>query len=48
MIVSRPVEVDVNQHAIETQEALAGLIAAAEALAGIRARTGRVQPTVIT
>ena len=41
-------EADVNQHAIETQEALAGLIAAAEALAGIRARTGRVQPTVIT
>ena len=41
-------EPDVTQHAIETQEALAGLIAAAEALAGIRARTGRVQPTVIT
>jgi len=41
-------EANVNQHAIETQAALAGLIAAAEELAGIRARTGRTQPTVIT
>ena len=41
-------EPDVNQHASETQAALAGLIAAAEELAGIHARTGRMQPTVIT
>ena len=41
-------ESDVNRHAIETQAALAGLIGAAEELAGIRARTGRTQPTVIT
>jgi phosphoglucomutase len=41
-------EPDPAQHGIETQAALAGLIAAAEQLAGIRERTGRSQPTVIT
>lgn len=41
-------EADPAQHGIETQAALAGLIAAADQLAGIRERTGRTQPTVIT
>jgi phosphoglucomutase len=41
-------EADPSRHAIETQEALAGLIALADRLAGIRARTGRTRPTVIT
>ncbi len=41
-------EPDPAQHAIETQAALAGLIALADALAGIRERTGRSAPTVIT
>ncbi|MUO78309.1 alpha-D-glucose phosphate-specific phosphoglucomutase [Agrobacterium vitis] len=37
-----------SNHGIETQEALADLIIAAEELAGIKARTGRDAPTVIT
>ena len=41
-------EPDPARHAIETQEALAPLIALADRLAGIRERTGRTQPTVIT
>jgi phosphoglucomutase len=41
-------EPDAARHGIETQEALAGLIAAADELAGIRARTGRDKPTVMT
>ena len=41
-------EPDASQHAIDTQEALGGLIALADRLAGIRERTGRVVPTVIT
>ncbi len=41
-------EPDAARHGTETQAALAGLIAAADALAGIRERTGRTQPTVIT
>ncbi|MBB4006742.1 alpha-D-glucose phosphate-specific phosphoglucomutase [Allorhizobium taibaishanense] len=41
-------EPDSSNHGIETQEALADLIAAAEELAGIKARTGRDAPTVIT
>jgi phosphoglucomutase len=41
-------EPDATKHGIETQTALAPLIAAAEALAGIRAATGRTQPSVIT
>lgn len=41
-------EPDVSKHAIETQQALAPLIALADRLAGIRERTGRERPTVIT
>ncbi|MFT4100023.1 MAG: alpha-D-glucose phosphate-specific phosphoglucomutase [Burkholderiaceae bacterium] len=41
-------EADPAGHGTETQQALAGLIEAADQLAGIRARTGRAQPTVIT
>jgi phosphoglucomutase len=41
-------EADPAQHGIPTQEALAGLIAVAEQLAQIRARTGRDAPTVTT
>jgi len=41
-------EPDVAQHGIETQTALAELIALADTLAGITQRTGRTQPTVIT
>ena len=41
-------EPDPARHAVPTQEALAGLIAAADALAGIQARTGRTQPSVVT
>ena len=41
-------EPDPARHAIETQAALAPLISLAETLAGIRERTGRDWPTVIT
>src|SRR5690606_22072645 len=41
-------EPDPNKHDIDTQEALADLIAAAEDIAGIRAHTGRTAPSVIT
>jgi phosphoglucomutase len=41
-------EPDASKHAIETQAALAPLIALADELAGIRSRTGRERPTVIT
>jgi phosphoglucomutase len=41
-------EPDASRHGVETQRALAPLIALAERLAGIRARTGRAQPTVVT
>ena len=41
-------EPDATQHAVDTQQALAPLIARADRLAGIRARTGRGAPTVIT
>ena len=41
-------EPDPARHAVETQEALAGLIALADRLAGIAQRTGRTRPTVIT
>lgn len=41
-------EPDASRHGIETQEALADLIAAAEHFAQIRTRTGRERPTVIT
>jgi phosphoglucomutase len=35
-------------HGVDTQQALAPLIASAEALTGLAATTGRTQPTVIT
>ncbi|MES3014543.1 MAG: alpha-D-glucose phosphate-specific phosphoglucomutase [Pseudomonadota bacterium] len=41
-------EPDATRHAVETQAALAPLVALADQLAGIRERTGRTQPTVIT
>ncbi len=41
-------EPDPQKQGVETQEALGPLIAAAERLAGIRGRTGRDRPTVIT
>lgn len=41
-------EPDATKHAIDTQQALAPLIALADALAGIKERTGRSEPTVIT
>jgi len=41
-------EPDASKHAVDTQQALAGLIALADQLGGIRARTGRDTPTVIT
>ena len=41
-------EADPARHGIETQEALADLIAAAEHFAEIKTRTGREKPTVIT
>jgi len=45
--IERP-EDDPTRHDMDTQAALAGLIATADALAGISARTGRDSPTVIT
>ena len=41
-------EADASRHNIETQEALADLISAADTIAGIKAHTGRDAPTVIT
>ena len=41
-------EPDATRHDIETQAALADLIAVADEIAGIRTRTGRNGPTVIT
>jgi phosphoglucomutase len=41
-------EPDAARHGIETQAALQPLIDAAEALTGLRARSGRERPTVIT
>jgi phosphoglucomutase len=41
-------EPDSTRHNIETQEALADLIVAAQDVADIRGRTGRDAPTVIT
>ncbi|OJT98917.1 MAG: alpha-D-glucose phosphate-specific phosphoglucomutase [Rhizobium sp. 63-7] len=41
-------EPDPNRHGLETQEALADLIAVAETIADIRSRTGRDTPSVIT
>ena len=41
-------EPDATRHGIETQEALADLIAAAEEVAEIKRYTGMNEPTVIT
>nr|WP_298102066.1 alpha-D-glucose phosphate-specific phosphoglucomutase [uncultured Shinella sp.] len=41
-------EPDAARHDIDTQEALADLIAVADEIAGIKTRTGRAEPTVIT
>lgn len=41
-------EPDNSRHNLETQEALADLIAAADDIAGIRSHTGRAKPSVIT
>ncbi|HEX9173581.1 MAG TPA: alpha-D-glucose phosphate-specific phosphoglucomutase, partial [Telluria sp.] len=41
-------EADPARHAIDTQQALAELAAIAEQLSGLRQRTGRLQPSVVT
>ncbi|MBO6505855.1 MAG: alpha-D-glucose phosphate-specific phosphoglucomutase [Kordiimonadaceae bacterium] len=41
-------EPDASKHTVETQDALAGLISVAEHISGIRARTGRDAPSVIS
>ncbi|WP_275785109.1 alpha-D-glucose phosphate-specific phosphoglucomutase [Pararhizobium gei] len=41
-------EPDAARHDIDTQDALADLIAVADEIAGIKTRTGRTEPTVIT
>ncbi|HEV7309876.1 alpha-D-glucose phosphate-specific phosphoglucomutase [Ensifer sp.] len=41
-------EPDATRHGIDTQEALADLIAVADDIAGIKTRTGRTEPSVIT
>ncbi|WP_426229759.1 alpha-D-glucose phosphate-specific phosphoglucomutase [Pararhizobium sp. DWP3-4] len=41
-------EPDASKHDTETQEALADLITVADEIAGIKTRTGRTEPTVIT
>ncbi|MXN52306.1 alpha-D-glucose phosphate-specific phosphoglucomutase [Shinella sp. AETb1-6] len=41
-------EPDATRHDIDTQEALADLIAVADEIAGIKTRTGRQEPSVIT
>lgn len=41
-------EPDASRHGIETQAALADLVAVADEIAGIKARTGRDAPSVIT
>jgi phosphoglucomutase len=41
-------EPDAARHDIDTQEALADLIAVADEIAGIKSRTGRNEPSVIT
>ena len=41
-------EADPAHHGLETQEALSGLIAIADSVSGLRQRTGRQQPSVIT
>jgi phosphoglucomutase len=41
-------EPDASRHDLDTQEALADLIAVADQIAGIKERTGRTEPSVIT
>jgi phosphoglucomutase len=41
-------EADPSKHGIDTQEALADLIAVADEIAGIHSHTGRPKPSVIT
>jgi phosphoglucomutase len=41
-------EADATKHAIDTQSALSGLIAAADEISDLKARTGRARPTVVT
>jgi phosphoglucomutase len=41
-------EPDAARHALDTQQALGDLIALADEIAGIRSRTGRTAPDVIT
>ncbi len=41
-------EADPARHQLDTQEALAPLIAIAEQVSGLKQRTGRAQPTVVT
>ena len=41
-------EPDASRHGLETQSALADLIAAADNIADIKAKTGRGEPSVIT
>jgi phosphoglucomutase len=41
-------EADRSRHGLDTQDALAPLIAIAEQVSGLKARTGRVEPSVIT
>ncbi len=41
-------EPDADRHHFETQEALADLITVADEIAGIKTRTGRTEPSVIT
>jgi len=41
-------EADPAQHDLDTQQALQGLIAVADSVSGLRRRTGRSEPTVIT
>jgi phosphoglucomutase len=41
-------EADPSRHKLDTQEALAPLIAIAEHVSGLKQRTGRQEPSVIT
>ena len=41
-------EADPARHDLDTQQALQGLIGVAESVSGLRQRTGRGEPTVIT
>jgi phosphoglucomutase len=41
-------EADPGRHDIDTQEALSGLAAIAEDISGLKKRTGRDSPSVVT